>query len=400
MKKTVLAVAMLGLTIAPVEYATAQAQAAPQSTRQVGTVKAINGKITLTTDAGAELSVVVADGARLVRTEPGQKDLTGATAITLKDIQVGDRMLVKGASPDGGKSLSASLIVLMKKTSIAEKQTREREEWQKRGTGGPVTAVDLATGDITVSASGAGATKVVKVHTTKNTIVRRYAPDSVKFDDAKVATLADVKVGDQLRARGERNADGTELTAEEVVAGTFRNIAATVISTDAAANTITVNDLATKKPVVVKVSADSQMKKLPPMMAQGMAMRLKGGAPQGNGNGPGMPANGPAAGGQFPGAGAPRNGNGFGGPGAGAGRGGDFNQMLSRLPALTIGELQKGDAVMIVSTQGNGSDVTAITLLSGVEPILTAAPNGNGSTILSPWSLGGGGEGGGEASAE
>jgi hypothetical protein len=60
--------------------------------------------------------------------------------------------------------------------------------------------------------------------------------------------------------------------------------------------------------------------------------------------------------------------------------------------------LQKGDAVMIVTTpdaQGNG--VTAITLLAGVEPILQASPNGQ--SILTPWSLGGA-PGGGDAGGQ
>ena len=73
----------------------------------------------------------------------------------------------------------------------------------------------------------------------------------------------------------------------------------------------------------------------------------------------------------------------------------DFERFLARLPNSTVSDLQKGDAVMIVSTPGEGTaPVTAITLLAGVEPILTAAPSRNASAILSPWTLsGGGGEG-------
>jgi len=80
-----------------------------------------------------------------------------------------------------------------------------------------------------------------------------------------------------------------------------------------------------------------------------------------------------------------------GGAGGGAGGNGppDLQRMLSRLPNSTLADLQKGDAVMIVSTEGGNSDaVTAITLLAGVEAILTAAPNRSASTLLSPWSLG------------
>jgi hypothetical protein len=68
--------------------------------------------------------------------------------------------------------------------------------------------------------------------------------------------------------------------------------------------------------------------------------------------------------------------------------------MLSRIPNVTLAELQKEDAVMVVSTQDNGTGVMAITLLAGVEPILTASPNG-AAALFSGWNLGTpGGEGG------
>jgi len=66
------------------------------------------------------------------------------------------------------------------------------------------------------------------------------------------------------------------------------------------------------------------------------------------------------------------------------------------MPAATLADLQKGDAVMVVATEGGANGVaTVITLLGGVEPILEASPKSSASTILSPWSLGTGA--GGEA---
>ena len=68
----------------------------------------------------------------------------------------------------------------------------------------------------------------------------------------------------------------------------------------------------------------------------------------------------------------------------------DFQQILSRMPSVALTDLHKGDAVLIVATQGAASGAgTAITLLSGVEPILQAAPNGSQAMMLTPWSLGG-----------
>jgi hypothetical protein len=66
--------------------------------------------------------------------------------------------------------------------------------------------------------------------------------------------------------------------------------------------------------------------------------------------------------------------------------------MIRAMPAAAIGDLQKGEAVMIVTTEGaSGQQVTALTLLSGVEPILTAAPTQTtAANLLSGWSVGGG----------
>ena len=380
------------VSLVPLSYGISdQAQepaASPSSAvapKPVGVVKAISGNvITLATDAGQIVNIIVQDSARLVRISPGQKDLKDAAPIQLQDVQVGDRILARGKPSADGKSVEASSIVLMKESDVAAKQERDREDWQKRGVGGLVSKVDAAGGTITLAAPVIGDAKPITIHVSKSTIIRRYSPDSVKFDDATPGTIDQVNVGDQLRARGVRSADGTELTADEVVSGTFRNVAGLVISTDAASNSVTVTDLATKKPLTLRITADSQLRKLPPMVAQRIASRLRGGSTDGA-------SGAPASGGTPPGStGQPRQ----GGNGGGAHSSGspDFQQMLKRMPAATIADLQKGDAVMIVTTQGSATtQPTAITLLSGVEPILSASPNSNrAAMLLSPWNLGGG----------
>lgn len=371
--------------------------------RQVGTIKAIRGNtITLATDAGAEISAVVQDSTRMVRVEPGQKDLKGATPIQLKDLQVGDRILVRGQPSDNAKSIAAAGIIVMKHSDVEAKQERDREDWQKRGIGGLVSAVDPSTGTVTISVAAPGGNKTIAIHAAKDTILRRYAPDSVQFDDAKPAPLDQIKPGDQLRARGTRSADGSEFAAEEIVTGTFRNIAGTISSIDTAANTIAVTDLITKKPVLVKVTAQSQLRKLPPEIAQRIAFRLKGGAAGAPaGAAPGASGAGPSGAGGHPEyarqGGSEQRPGGMGGNARPGGQA-DLQQILSRMPAATFADLQKGDAVMIVSTEGTSSGaVTAITLLAGVEPILAAAPSGAQATTLSPWNLGSAGGEGSEA---
>lgn len=383
------------------------------SARTLGTVQAISGNnITLKAANGATVAVTVQDSARVLRVEPGEKDLKNAAPIHLTDILVGDRILVFGIPSADAKSVSATTVIAMKKADIDAKQQQEREDWQKRGVGGLVSAVDTSAGTVTISVAALGGPKPLIVQTSKDTIFRRYAPDSVNFDDAKVSQFADIQPGDQLRARGTKSADGTSVAAEEVVSGSFRNISGTIASVDTAANTITVMDLVTKTPVTVRVTSGSEVRKLPQMMAQMIAMRLKGGAdgaggtagqPAGQGQGGGQrPANAEgnnATGGQAGsgGQGAQAGGRGFGGRGNGAA---DFQSMINRMPPASLTDFQKGDAVMIVSTEGKDSTaVTAITMLGGVEPILAATPKGGQPVTLSPWSLGGeGGEGaGGEA---
>ncbi len=355
----------------------------PLPSRAVGTVKAIQGAaITLTTDNDADVNVTVAEHARLLRMAPGQKDLKDATPIQWTDIQTGDRMLVRGSSSPDGKSFAASSIIVMKKSDIAERQAREAEEWQRRGVGGLVKAVDTAQGMIVLATTGIGG-KNITVHVNKDTVIRRYAPDSPRFEDAKISMLTEVKPGDQLRARGTRNEDRTELAAEEIVSGAFRNVAGTITALDAVRGTITVTDLATKRPVVVRITSDSQMRKLPEMAAQMIAFRLRGTPREGTGA-EGRVAEGLHRPSESGGATRPPDGPG-GSPRSG---GGDVQQFLNRMPAVTLPDLKRGDALMIVTTNPPGaSEFTVVTLLSGVEPILAAPNAAQAVTILSPWNL-------------
>ena len=397
---------LVSLALAGPSYVLAQAKPAGSSgdaqiVKAVGTIKTIQAdSITVAAESGGEGDIIakLTGSTKILRVPPGEKDLKNATALQPQDLQTGDRVLVRGqASTDGDKhTIVALAVIVMKQADVAAKQQHDREDWQKRGVGGLVTNVDAATGTISISSSGIGANRSIAVHITKDTILRRYASGSVKFDDAKPAPVTDIKAGDQLRARGTRNPDGSEVSAEEIVSGAFRNIAGTIKAIDAASNSMTVQDAISKSAVVVRVSPDSQMKKLPAEMAQRIAVRLKGTA-GGNRDQPG--ANGQSIKEQDSAPGAARartpksaEAQAASAPGGGPSGNGppDLQRMLSRLPNSTLADLQKGDAVMIVSTEGTDSGagaVTAITLLAGVDAILTASPNQSASTLLSPWSL-------------
>jgi hypothetical protein len=375
---------------------TAHAQdAAPQSiAKRIGTVKAVNGS-TLTLDSsGSEIAVNVQPGARILQLAPGAKDLKNAIPMQLQDLKAGDTIRARGTSSADGKSLAALEVIVITRAAVAAVSDQLRQDWQKRGAGGRVDSVDAATGDVVVAIPALSGKKTLLVHTNKNTVVYRYAPDSAKPEDAKPSRVNDIHPEDQLRVRGNRNADGSEMAAEEIFAGVFPQFAATVKSVDASEGTISVQDLVSKKTVQVRVTADSQLHKISPEMAQGFAMRLKGAmTPGGQGAPSGASAPKPAENPQVagpPGAMAP--GGGFGGGGMRNGGAPDLQRMLSRLPSSTLADLnlQKGDAVIILATEGtlNGPH-TAITLLSGVEPILRAAPSAGQAMMLTPWSLGG-----------
>jgi hypothetical protein len=291
----------------------------------------------------------------------------------MSDIAVGDRVLASVKAGDTPASFTARQVVLMKSADIAQMQAGEQEDWKKNGVGGIVTAVDAGSGTLTLTSG----TKKIVVTTSAKTDFRRFTGDSVKYQDAKPGTLAQIQAGDQVQARGVKSADGLTVQAAEVVSGSFKNISGLVTSIDPAAGKITLKDLATKKVYAVTVSANTDIRKMPLQMATNFAARSSGAQSGGGG----------------------RGGSGAGGAdAAGAARraaSSDLSQMIARMPTSMLADLKNGDAVMIVASEpsSGSTTVTAITLLSGVEPILTANPNGGMSLSMS---LGGGGGGGEE----
>ena len=378
----------------------AQAPAAPAaataaaSASERGTVKTVAGNsFTMATDAGQAVTVNVANGAKVLQLAVGSTDLKTATPGQLSDIAVGDRVLVTGKAGEGAASFDALRVVLIKSSAIAEMQAAQQADWKARGVGGIVSSVDAASGAITLTS---GAKKLV-VNTTGKTEFKRFSGDSVKYEDAKPGTLGQIQKNDQLQARGTKSADGTTIAAEEVVSGSFLNLSGLVTSIvpgsgiDVATGTITLKDLATKKVMTVNVTAKSEIHNLPLQTATRIAAQTNGGGQSGGRGGRGGGGAGANGAGDAAGQGAGQ------GDAAGARRsaGADLSQMMARLPASPLADLKVGDAVMIVASEASAgsSTVTAITLLSGVEPILTANPNGG---LALSMSIGGGGGGGGE----
>ena len=370
--------ALMALLAALLTTATVvHAQAA--SSRFLGTVTAVNGTtLSVKTDAGEIHQVDVPSTAVLKQVEPGAKDLSSAETIEFSSIATGDRVLVRlDPNAPAGTSV-AQQVIAVKQAALAKKQEQERQDWQQRGVGGLVKSVDSGAGSIVLTSGAGGSAKTITIHTSKATVLKRYAPASVRFDLAQAAPIDSIHPGDQLRARGAKSADGTELTAEEVVSGSFRNVSGLIVSIDTAGSTVAVKDLATKKQVTIRIAPDTQMRQLPERMATMLASVLNGGAVAARGGGgQGQPGGGQA------GAGGGQGGGGQRASAGGGGGGFDAQQLLNRAPAIQLADLKKGEAVMVVATEDATGDA-AITLMAGVEPLLEAPA---ASQNLLNWSL-------------
>ena len=363
-----LALTCLTVALAPTTPTTLGLAQAPTAIHQLGTIKAITADVvTISTAAGVEVSVTIPATARVLQLPPGSTDLKAGSPATIEDLALGDRMLAIGTAGDSALTIHATRIFLMKSSDIATRNAAEQLDWQRRGTGGLVKAVDGA--QLTVAAG----TRTVRIDTTPKTIFKRYAADSVAFGDARPSTLTDLHPGDQLRARGAFSDDHTSLAAEEIVSGTFANFSGVVSQVDASASTLTLRDLATHKNVIVDLGAKSDLRKLTPDAATKFASRnAPASAVAGNAAAAGArPAHAEGAG-----ASTPRHSD------------VDLAQILSRMPTQTLADLKVGDSVMIVATEKNAQNPTVLTLLSGVEAILSATPSGGRPVTLLPWNIG------------
>lgn len=332
------------------------------------------------TDAGSVVTVSVADSTAFKKLPPGEKTLTNAADMPFAELGAGDRVFARGAVSDDRKSVMARMVVVMTRSDLARKHEADRAEWKRRGVGGVVTALNPSAREITVQPFGGrpagpppaegqagpppGPPPPVVIAAAGPAVkFRRYAPDSVKFADAKASTFEELKVGDQVRALGERSADGARLTAEEVVSGSFRTVLGTVKAVNPAAREIQITTAEGSQPMTVVVSKDSELKLVPAEFGQ-RVMRGPGGGP--GGGGPGAHGAAPAGGGQS----RPRPAAGDITESAPVRMPLTIQDMLERLPAATVEEVKPGTMIVFSTTGADPSKATAIQLVAGVEPIV------------------------------
>lgn len=293
-------------------------------------------QVIVKTAAGNEVTVTLSDRTTFMRIPPGEKTKDKFIPVTPADFGVGDSVFARGRMAEDRKSMPALEFYVMSKADIAQKRERERDEWTKRGVAGTVSSLNATNNEISLDSRTPEGPKPIVIAANAQTQFRRYAPDSVRFSDAKTSSFAELKVGDQLRALGTKSADGTRFTAEEIVAGTFQTIRGTIVEMNVEKQELKIQDLRSKQPVTVVVSKDSSLRKLDNT--------------------------------------TPRSSS-------------ELQEMFDRLPTFTLPELKQGDSIIVSSTKGaDPARITAIAILSGVGTLLSTA---KGAVSLGSMSLGG-----------
>jgi hypothetical protein len=328
----------------------------------VGTVVAVRaeaGSLDLKRDEGPVVTALFDAETAIRRVAPGEKDLKRAEAILASDIAAGDRVLVS-FKPGTAEALR---IVVMPTAAIARRNESDRLDWTERGVSGIVSSAGANRITLRMRSFQGEARATVTVD--DKTVFRRYAPDSVKFSDARPSSLAEVAASDQLRARGRKRGDETAVHAEEVVFGTFVTKAGVIQAVNPETNEIAITELGTNKRLTVAVTGDSQLKELPDFSGMSGGPGLSG-SPGGMTGPPGAAAGGALRG--MP----------------------DFSQMIERLPATRIGNLKPGQTILVSSTKGVESDrVTAIMLLANAGMLIRMASTEPGRPGMI-WGTGGG----------
>jgi hypothetical protein len=340
---------------------------------------------------------------------PGETYLQKGEAAAFADVRVGDRVLAPGISAAGG---TASRIILMARAAGSGGQQRD----DGRRLGGRVVSTDPAKKLIVVQArSREGAEPTLTIDASGGVRFLRLAPDSQRPADAQPGSFADIKPGDSVRATGTRGADGAAFKAEEIVSGAVTRFIGTVSGVDASRGALTVKNELTGQTMTLTFGSRSTLRRVTPEFEQEVARQRaefaqrreqreqrraagEGGQAQGDqgrerrrddgerrrGDGE---RRGPDGGGQ--------RGPGGGGPGRG-----NFQQMFDKLPAITLAELKKGDAVVVTATpSAEASRATVVTLVTGAAEFLRGMQQlqGSGPRGMSPGLPGdviGGGQGG------
>ena len=361
---------------------------------QVESVDAASRTLKMKVEDGASLTIALAEKGTVMKVAPGEKSLQNAVTISFDGIAAGDRVLVRGGARTENRVEGALRVVIMAQTDLAARNESEQRAWRERGIAGTLISADPANGQFilqtanrAMAAAGAAAAPVTLVVDAKKATLHRYSDTSVKFDDARPAGITDMAAADQVRVLGTRSEDGKQVTAERVVFGSFKTMALAIEKIDPASGTMSVKDLESNHKFTIAIAPGASIRRIPAEMA---AMFGGAGRPGAMGGGMGAPAGGRSAGarGQNPGT-APAMGMGGRGPGGGGPRGGrGMEDIVERMPAITVADLKKDDWVGAVVGRIDASGrAVAFNMLAGIEAFASRANRSGGVDVGMPAGL-------------
>lgn len=351
---------MVGNSVGQTTEANASQTTAAQS-RIVGEVTAVDkaaNQVTIKSDTGESITIITNEGSAVLRLPAGETSAQKATKITLADISVGDRLFARGAVAAGGKSMAASQVVVSGAAVAAGPAQDQRQPARNRGLNGRITALNPDKKEISVQSRSREGVGTITIQASDVTRFFRYAPDSLDIKDASRSSFAGLKVGDQLRALGETNEDGTRFTADEIISGLISRAGGQVVAMNPGENELTIKNTQTGQTITVAVGSRSVLRRISAEDAASFAASRP--APP---NRPDRPAASPASAAQperprerreRP-AGEERRPR----PGRGV------QEMIESLPVIKVSDLKKGDTVFVSGTQSDPSRMTAIMLITG-----------------------------------
>jgi hypothetical protein len=367
MKKSILVSFLFGLLSATTFAQTPEAsgsQTSAAQTRVVGAVTAVDktaNQITVKGDTGETILIVITPTSSLLRLPAGETSSQKAVKITLADIVVGDRLFARIAGPAGEKSLTASQIVVSGPALSASGTSPtggQRGEARNRGLNGRITALNADKKEISVESRSRDGVGSIMIQVSDATRYFRYAPDSLDIKNASRSSFTGLKVGDQLRALGETNTDGTRFTADEIISGLISRTGGQVTAVNPAANEITVKNNQTGQTVTIAVGSHSMLRRVsaedaaafeasrparqdrPDRQAPATSTATQ---PERTSERRETPAGEERR---------PRTGRGI-------------QEAIENLPRINVSDLKKGDTVFVSGTLADPSHMTAIMLLTG-----------------------------------
>jgi hypothetical protein len=333
--------------------------------RVIGEVQLVDrtaNKISVKTDTGEVVAVTFDAKTTYLKVPPGQINLDKASKVSLSDVEARDRVLARGKIVED-KTLPANQVIVMSKADIQQARAQEQAKWRQRGIAGVITSVSPdGKQEATARIYDQGGARTVALAFTESTRFRRYAPDSVVFEDAKPGSFIDIKAGDQVRALGERTPDGSRAVIEEIVSGSFLTVSGNVIETNAETGEVKIAQISNRRPITVTVSKHSKVRRISPQMVTLLVQKSLAASivqqPQG------QPAPAPAP------------------------RAPDLHELFEQAPQIPITEIKPGEIILVSSAKGaDPSKVVAIAILTWVDAVfnqLQARANARARTAPNP----------------